>query len=192
MARRSRSQAAIVERVSFCHRRAGADDTLAAVLVRSAGSDVMAALGRLETRQRLVLLLRDLHGQSTRETAAALGMTTEAVKATLKRARAAFRATYLGLADSRYVGGLIAGLGTVRRSFRRATSAAATPANAVLFGTFAVAATLSLHLSEHSGTDEIAHDEPIASWEAPRRSAETTIRSQPRSYEAQRVCCTVR
>lgn len=185
MARRSRSQAAIVERVSFCHRRGSADDTLAAVVARSAGTEVRAALERLEARQRHVLLLRDLHGQSTRETAAALGMTTEAVKATLKRARAAFRATYLGLAESRYVGGLIAGLGTMRRSFRRATSAVATPANAVLFGTVAVATTLSLHLSEHRENDEIAHDEPIANWKAPVRSAPTAIRSQPRSSGAQ-------
>jgi RNA polymerase sigma-70 factor, ECF subfamily len=52
---------------------------------------VIAKLMELPDSYRIVLLLRDIEGMSTEETASALGMTEGAVKVRLHRARAAFK-----------------------------------------------------------------------------------------------------
>jgi RNA polymerase sigma-70 factor (ECF subfamily) len=48
-------------------------------------------IGRLPDDYRLVVLLRDIDGYSTRETASILGISTGAVKVRLHRARSALR-----------------------------------------------------------------------------------------------------
>ena len=51
-----------------------------------------AALGALPEGQRVVVVLRDVEGFSTRETAEMLGVSSDAVKMRLSRARALLRA----------------------------------------------------------------------------------------------------
>jgi RNA polymerase sigma-70 factor (ECF subfamily) len=62
----------------------------------AAGSELAAgvarALARLEPRQREVVLLRDMEGLSAPEVAQALGLSVQAVKSRLHRARVALRA----------------------------------------------------------------------------------------------------
>lgn len=57
---------------------------------------VERALGRLEPAAREVLVLRDVDGLSAAETAEVLGLTVQAVKSRLHRARAAVRADVAG------------------------------------------------------------------------------------------------
>ena len=51
-----------------------------------------AALGALPEGQRVVVVLRDVEGFSTRESAEMLGVSSDAVKMRLSRARALLRA----------------------------------------------------------------------------------------------------
>ena len=62
------------------------------ILERKEARDlVVAKMLELPDSYRIVLLLRDIEGMSTEETAGALGMTEGAVKVRLHRARAAFK-----------------------------------------------------------------------------------------------------
>lgn len=58
--------------------------------------DLICALGRLSPPYREVLLLRDVHELTAPEVAAQLGLSLEAVKSRLHRARAQVRAQLLG------------------------------------------------------------------------------------------------
>ena len=64
------------------------------------------AMAMLPARQRRVLTLTDIEGWDVQHVASIEGTTAESAKSVLKRARAAFRRTYLAIADER---GLLAG-----------------------------------------------------------------------------------
>jgi RNA polymerase sigma-70 factor (ECF subfamily) len=63
-----------------------------AVERRETGEFVREAIARLPDSYRTVLLMRDIEGRDTEETAAAMGITANAVKIRLHRARLALRA----------------------------------------------------------------------------------------------------
>lgn len=70
---------------------AGDDDVAAAVATRGEARDVITALERLSADDRLVIMLRDVKGLSTRQTAKALGISESAAKVRLHRAHARLR-----------------------------------------------------------------------------------------------------
>jgi len=144
--RRSRIEAAAVERVSSYRYAASADETFASVEAHEDRLAMAAALAQLQPRQRRVLVLRDFHGWSTHEVATALGMTIDGVKATLKRARGSFRTAYAGLSGGRYVAGLLGAIAAVRRALRRTTAATTGSVNVVLVSALVVVTTLTLSL----------------------------------------------
>lgn len=144
LVRRSRVEAAAVERVSSYRYASCADETFASVEAHEDRVAMAAVLAQLQPRQRRVLVLRDFHGWSTHEVATALGMTIDGVKATLKRARGSFRTAYAGLSGGRYVAGVLGAIAAVRRALRR-TTAATGSVNAVLVSALAVV-TLTLSL----------------------------------------------
>jgi RNA polymerase sigma-70 factor (ECF subfamily) len=57
-------------------------------------AQVRATLDSLSPQQRAALILREIHGLSCDEVGSALGISRDAAKMTLSRARAAFRAAY--------------------------------------------------------------------------------------------------
>jgi RNA polymerase sigma-70 factor, ECF subfamily len=69
----------------------GADDLEEAVVTRDEAGRVAAALARLPPDAREVVVLRDLQGLSTKETATMLGISESAVKVRLHRAHARLR-----------------------------------------------------------------------------------------------------
>jgi RNA polymerase sigma-70 factor (ECF subfamily) len=146
MARRSRIEASAVERVRSYGRVVAVDETFASVAAREERSTMATVLAQLHPRQRRVLVLRDVQGWTTTEVAAALGMTIEGVKATLKRARCAARAAYGGVSGGRYVAGILGAIAAVRRALRRATAATTGSTNVVLVSAIVVVTTLTLGL----------------------------------------------
>jgi RNA polymerase sigma-70 factor (ECF subfamily) len=68
------------------------DDPIDRVVRRQAVAD---ALGLLSARHRRILCLRDIEGWSYQEIARRDGITVEAVRGSLKRARAEFRRLYV-------------------------------------------------------------------------------------------------
>jgi RNA polymerase sigma factor (sigma-70 family) len=71
-----------------------AADTADEVLGRSEGTTVFLALRSLNARQRTALILREIHGQSSKDMAEALGSTPGAVDTLVSRARDAFGIAY--------------------------------------------------------------------------------------------------
>lgn len=74
------------------------DDTEEEVLRNEKASLVRAALARLAPRDRAALILRECHGLSTDEVGSALGISGNAAKVALFRARERLRAAYLEVA----------------------------------------------------------------------------------------------
>jgi RNA polymerase sigma-70 factor (ECF subfamily) len=75
------------------------DDAERAVIWRETLAELSAAVGGLPRGLRDVVVLRDIQGASTRETASELGISEDAVKQRLHRARAHLRASLEHLAD---------------------------------------------------------------------------------------------
>jgi len=75
------------------------DDSESAVIWRETLAELSAAVTALPRRLRDVLVLRDLQGASTREAALELGISEDAVKQRLHRARAHVRQALEHLAD---------------------------------------------------------------------------------------------
>lgn len=67
------------------------DDVASGVVTRDEASTVLAALAGLSDGDREVIMLRDVKGLSTKQTAAALGITEAAAKVRLHRAHARLR-----------------------------------------------------------------------------------------------------
>ena len=70
----------------------GKQDTPADVVMTKELREVLdGAIGRLPTDYRVVFVMRDIEGESNEETARALGLSVEATKSRLRRARAFLR-----------------------------------------------------------------------------------------------------
>jgi RNA polymerase sigma factor (sigma-70 family) len=76
-----------------------AADTADEVLGRAEGKDVFLALRSLSVRHRTALILREIHGQSSKEMAEAFGSTPGAVDTLVSRARDAFGVAYAVAAE---------------------------------------------------------------------------------------------
>jgi RNA polymerase sigma-70 factor (ECF subfamily) len=76
-----------------------AADTADEVLARSEGRTVFLALRSLSARYRTALILREIHAQSSKDMAEALGSTPGAIDTLVSRARDAFGVAYSRAAD---------------------------------------------------------------------------------------------
>jgi RNA polymerase sigma-70 factor (ECF subfamily) len=76
-----------------------AADTADDVLGRSEGTTVFLALRSLSARHRTALILREIHGQSSKDMAEAMGSTPGAVDTLVSRARDAFGVAYARATD---------------------------------------------------------------------------------------------
>lgn len=76
-----------------------ASDTADEVVSRAEGKHAFLALRRMNARYRTALILREIHGQSSKDMAEALGTTTGAVDTLVSRARDAFGVAYAGIGD---------------------------------------------------------------------------------------------
>ena len=76
----------------FTHEIARWDETPADIMLdRELRAHIEKAIGKLPDDYRIVFTLRDMEGKSTEETARIVGITTEAAKSRLRRARAFLR-----------------------------------------------------------------------------------------------------
>jgi RNA polymerase sigma-70 factor (ECF subfamily) len=78
---------------------ASAEDPADIVLSKAEGRSVFLALQSLNPRYRSALILRELHGQSSKDIGEALGATVGAVDTMVSRARDAFGAAYASVLD---------------------------------------------------------------------------------------------
>lgn len=155
--RRARLEAIAVQDAARLHGRAARDETFRSVDAEETGRAIEATLVRLNPRQRRVLILREMEEQSYQDIADADRTTVEGVKATLKRARSAFRAAYGDLPCATPLAGVLAALRVVRRQMRRITDTAspAEGAAAALAAVVTVSISISVLLGETRSPDRV-------------------------------------
>lgn len=88
-----------VDEGSLAWDRLKAADTADEVLARSDARDVFLALRSLRPRYRTALVMREVHGESAKDMAAALETTPGAIDTLVSRARDAFGAAYASVGD---------------------------------------------------------------------------------------------